>query len=89
MVNRLNNIPLFLSDTEVMFLDCDESPLSQLEMLAREICLPLLCSETARAAEYGVSADKLMDILHRLLSTVDVTKGNIQVCNSRLNCFVE
>ena len=64
MVNRLNNIPLFLSDTEVMFLDCDESPLSQLEMLAREICLPLLCSETARAAEYGVSADKLMDILH-------------------------
>lgn len=65
-------------DNEVMFMDCNESPLLQLENLTREVLLPLLCSDTARTAEYGVSADKLMDILHRLMSSAEVARGAMQ-----------
>ena len=70
---------LLLTDEEVMYADCCERPLKQLDLLLREVYLPLLCSETPHAAACGVSPDKLMDVLHRLMAAVETTEGQSQV----------
>ena len=62
-----------------MYLDCPENPLAQLDILTREVYLPLLTSDVGHASSYGISADKLMDVLHRLMSHVETTQGHLQV----------
>ena len=66
-------------DAEVMYVDCAESPLAQLDLLLREVHLPLLASDVQHAARYGVNVDKLMDVLHRLMAHVETAQGHLQV----------
>ena len=44
-----------------------------LELVTREVYLPLISSQLP--AHSGVSGDKLMDLMHRLVAAVQVTKG--------------
>ena len=52
------NFFLFSAE-EIVYQDSTDNALSQLDLLAREIYLPLLCSEQGHATSYGMSADKL------------------------------
>lgn len=62
-----------------MYMDCGENALLQLDMLTREIYLPLLCSGTFHASSHGLNADKIMDLLHRLMSQVEIAQGHTEV----------
>jgi dynein heavy chain len=63
--------------TDVVYTDCDTTALAQLDLLAREVYLPLLCTD-GMLTYGGVSADKLMDILHRMMGNVEVTEGHVE-----------
>ncbi|XP_033641709.1 dynein beta chain, flagellar outer arm-like [Asterias rubens] len=63
--------------TDVVYTDCDTTSLTQLDLLSREVYLPLLCTD-GLLTYGGVSADKLMDILHRMMGNVEVTEGNVE-----------
>ncbi len=67
-------------DDEVMYLDVTDNALLQMDLLSREVYLPLLCSEQGHASSYNMSADKLMDLLHRLMGGLEVTQGHTHVC---------
>ena len=69
------------SDDEVMYMDCGENAMAQLDLLTREVYLPLLCADTQHAVNYGLSADRLMDLLHRLMSQVETIQGHTEVCH--------
>lgn len=60
---------------DVFYSSCSDNVVKHFEILTREIFLPLLSIEQAG----GVSADKLMDILHRLISSLQIIEGNIEV----------
>ena len=62
-----------------MYFDCSQDALRQLDIVSREVYLPLLCTDTTYATNYGMSADKLMDVLHRLMATVETTQGHTEV----------
>ena len=53
--------------------------MKQLDIMSREVYLPLLCSDASHAPNYGISPDKLMDVLHRMMATVEVTTGYVEV----------
>ena len=76
------------SDTEVMYMDCGDNALLQLDMLTREIYLPLLCSDTVHASAHGISADKMMDLLHRLMSQVETVQGHTEVTSGSVSFIV-
>lgn len=62
-------------------MDCDEDSLVQLDLLSREVFLPLLCSEEAyNNSAQGANSDRLMDMLHRLMASVEVIQGHTMVC---------
>ena len=63
---------------DVFYCSCSENVVEHFEILTKEIFLPLLSIEQAG----GVSADKLMDILHRLISCLQIIQGNIEVFSS-------
>lgn len=60
---------------DVAFCDCSNKPLDYLGTLTRDVYLPLLSIEMGGS----VSADKLMDLLHRLVSNMEVVDGTIKV----------
>ena len=62
-----------------MYMDCGDNALNQLDMLTREVYLPLLCGDISHASSHGISADKLMDLLHRLMSHVETIQGHTEV----------
>jgi dynein heavy chain len=62
-----------------MYHDLSQQPLQQLDIVTREVMLPLLASDTHHATAYGIHADKLMDVLHRLMAHLETTQGHIQV----------
>ena len=74
----INVFPI-ISDSEVTYTDCGDNVLLHLDMLTREIFLPLLCSDSHHASRNGVSADKVMDLLHRLMSQVETIQGHTEV----------
>lgn len=57
--------------TDVAFCDSSYQPLSHASTLAKDVFLPLLSIEMGG----GVSADKLMDLVHRLVSLMQVAEG--------------
>lgn len=61
---------------EVFYIDCTNIPLEHLELLIREVYLPLMCTNQGKIATGG---DKVMDILHRLMSVVEVSQGHVEV----------
>lgn len=60
---------------DVGFCDCSQKPLKHLKRLVKDVYLPVL------SIEYGgsVSADKLMDLLHRVVANLHVFDGNNEV----------
>ncbi|XP_064599567.1 LOW QUALITY PROTEIN: uncharacterized protein LOC135466077 [Liolophura sinensis] len=65
-------------DEEVMYVDCSSQPLEHLNLLTRQVFLPFLCTNQNLADASGMNADKLMDVLHKLMATVEVTQGQIE-----------
>lgn len=65
-------------DNEIMFMDCSSNALEHIEMLCREVYLPLLCSDPYSANDTGVNADKLLDVLHRLMAHVEIAQGHAE-----------
>ncbi|XP_064650622.1 uncharacterized protein LOC135502065 isoform X3 [Lineus longissimus] len=63
---------------EVYYMDCSESTLQHIDLLTREVFLPMLCVDQNVAINAGVNSDKLMDILHRLMGTVETTEGHLK-----------
>eukprot|EP00057_Strongylocentrotus_purpuratus_P006394 XP_011660868.1 PREDICTED: dynein beta chain, flagellar outer arm [Strongylocentrotus purpuratus] len=63
--------------TDVVFSDSNKLVLNQLELLSKELYLPLLCTDGVQTYG-GVSSDKLMDILHRLMANTNVTEGHVE-----------
>ena len=57
--------------TDVAFCDSSYQPLSHASILTKDVFLPLLSIEMGG----GVSADKLMDLVHRLVSLMQVGEG--------------
>ena len=57
--------------TDVAFCDSSYQPLSHASTLTKDVFLPLLSIEMGG----GVSADKLMDLVHRLVSVMQVAEG--------------
>ena len=62
---------------EVIVTECFRQPLDHLELITREVYLPLL------ARGVGEQGDKMLDMLHRLLSLLQTTRGNVEV-----SCYV-
>ncbi|XP_033103095.1 dynein heavy chain 9, axonemal-like [Anneissia japonica] len=62
---------------DVVYTDCNTIALNQLDLLAREVYLPLLCTDGVQTYG-GVSADKLLDILHRMMGMTEVTEGHLE-----------
>nr|XP_022320176.1 dynein beta chain, flagellar outer arm-like isoform X6 [Crassostrea virginica] len=60
---------------EVFYIDCTNIPLEHLELVIREVYLPLMCTNQGKIATGG---DKVMDILHRLMSVVEVSQGHVE-----------
>ena len=46
-----------------------------MDLMTREVFMPLLCSDTS----LNDQADKLMDIMHRIISQIAVTQSQIEV----------
>ena len=59
--------------SEVIVTECFKQPLNHLELITREVYLPLL------AQGVGEQSDKMLDMLHRLLSLLQTTRGNVEV----------
>lgn len=57
--------------TDVAFCDCSQQSLNHASTLTKDVYLPLLSIELGG----GVSADKLMDVVHRLVSVIQVAEG--------------
>ena len=47
-----------------------------MDLLTREVFMPLLCSENSTNND---QADKLMDMMHRMISQIAVTQSQIEV----------
>ena len=66
----------FIGD-EVFYIDCTNIPLEHLELIVREVYLPLMCTNQSVMSSTG--GDKVMDVLHRLMSAVEITQGHVEV----------
>ena len=80
-------ITLFSAE-EVMYLDCSAHVLQQLSLMTRDLYLPLLCNEqlttggqsqATHGYAYTYSADRMLDVLHRLMAHIETTKGQQHV----------
>ena len=60
---------------EVVVTECFKQPLDHLKLITREVYLPLL------ARGVGEQSDNMLDMLHRLLSLLQTTRGNVEVGN--------
>ncbi|KAH9514965.1 hypothetical protein Btru_021540, partial [Bulinus truncatus] len=65
-------------ETEVFYMDCSRVPLEHLELTIREVFLPLLATNSQILSNSSGNGDKIMDILHRLMSAVEVTQGHVE-----------
>ena len=84
MMNLITLKHMFTGD-EVFYIDCTNVPLEHLELIVREVYLPLMCTNQSVMSTSG--GDKVMDVLHRLMSTVEVTQGHVEVsCCYNCNC---
>ena len=59
----------------VAYCDCSNKPLEHISMLTREVYLPLLSIDMGGS----VSADKLMDLVHRLVANMQAAEGYTKV----------
>ena len=47
-----------------------------MDLVTREVFMPLMCSENQMNSD---QADKLMDVMHRIISQIAVTQSQIEV----------
>ena len=74
---------------EVTYTDCDAVLLDDIDLVTREVFLPLLCADESHVKGSSVSADRLMDQLHRITANAEVSSGYIKVCDvTSLMCSV-
>lgn len=59
----------------VGFCDCSRKPLKHLKRLVKDVYLPVLSIEHGGS----VSADKIMDLLHRVVASLHTFDGNNEV----------
>ena len=65
---------------EVVCSECSEDPIEHLELVLREVYLPLLAEQkegaaaSSAASAQGISPERIMDILHRMISNIQVDK---------------
>lgn len=72
---------------EVACNECSEDPIEFLELVLREVYLPLLAEQkdgtttatVSAAATQGISAERIMDILHRMISNIQVLLALISI----------
>ena len=55
---------------DVVYSECSELPLEHLELLVREVYLPVLSTSTGHHT--NLSNERIVDLLHRLMGTVQV-----------------
>lgn len=60
---------------DVAYSECSKLPLEHLKLVTKEVYLPLLCVHH----NVAISADQLLDLMHRLLGAMQVTSGFVQV----------
>lgn len=60
--------------SDVAYSECSKLPLEHLKLVTKEVYLPLLCAHNS-----AVSADQLLDVMHRLLGAMQLTSGFVQV----------
>ena len=68
----------------MFYIDCTNVPLEHLELVVREVYLPLMCTNQSVMTTSG--GDKVMDVLHRLMSIVETTQGHVEVCRFFFVC---
>jgi hypothetical protein len=73
--NQVNKLSRDNIANDVGFCDCSRKPLKHLKRLVKDVYLPVLSIEHGGS----VSADKLMDLLHRVVANLHVFDGNNQV----------
>ena len=59
-------------------MDCSDDALTQLDILTREVYLPLLTAGQESPSSGGASSDRMMDSLHRLMANLETTQGHVQ-----------
>lgn len=68
-------------DNQVIFFETSIQTLNHIDLLTREVFMPLMCAENAPNSE---QADKLMDLMHRMISQIAITQSQIEVNNNNL-----
>ncbi len=66
----------FFKDTQVVFFETSVQIFDHMDLLTREVFMPLLCSDNTTNND---QADKLMDMMHRMISQIAVTQSQIEV----------
>lgn len=59
-------------------MDCSNIPLKHLELIIREVFLPLLATN-AQSVNITGGGDDLLDTLHCLMATAEVSRGLVEV----------
>jgi len=72
---------------EVTYTDCEGVLLDDIDLVTREVFLPLLCSDESQTKSSSVSADRLMDQLHRITANAEVSSGYIRVSENGTICW--
>ena len=59
--------------------ECSTSPLAHLDLVMQEVYLPLMISSTSSSSGHTHMGDQLLDLLHRISSSMQITHGYSQV----------
>lgn len=66
----------FSIDSQVNFFETSIQIFNHIDLLTREVFMPLLCADNASNND---QADKLMDLMHRMISQISLTQSQIEV----------
>lgn len=83
--DRLHN-GIILALQCIIFLECSTSPLAHLDLVMQEVYLPLMTSPSSSSSLSGMN-DQLLDLLHRISSSMQITHGYSQVSVYYIRAF--
>ena len=66
----------FSIDSKVNFFETSIQIFNHIDLLTREVFMPLLCTDNASNND---QAYKLMDLMHRMISQISLTQSQIEV----------
>ena len=64
-----------VSDNQVSYFESSTRIFDHMDLMTREVFMPLMCADSPSVDQ----ADKLMDVMHRILSQVAVAQSQIEV----------